>query len=171
LTQTHDFLWANTDVSIWSTVEPGMGITAASMATMRPLFMAFFSRSKLFGYTTNGQTRSWKASRLGYFRKKETSDVEELELHSDLGKGIRVTTTVTNTQSTRTNRDQDIGTKSGRQKSDSEENLRAGSPCGVEFATDSSEDVGHRTIVEAGVTSPSRSAKTPDPSLFPARSP
>ncbi|KAF2465639.1 uncharacterized protein BDR25DRAFT_295297 [Lindgomyces ingoldianus] len=37
LTNGQDFLWANTDVAIWSTVEPGIGITAASMATLKPL--------------------------------------------------------------------------------------------------------------------------------------
>ncbi|ORX94210.1 hypothetical protein BCR34DRAFT_499411 [Clohesyomyces aquaticus] len=37
LTHGDDFLWATTDVAIWSTVEPGIGITAASMATLKPL--------------------------------------------------------------------------------------------------------------------------------------
>ncbi|KAF2110656.1 hypothetical protein BDV96DRAFT_615180 [Lophiotrema nucula] len=37
LTNGPDFLWATTDVAIWSTVEPGIGITATSMATLRPL--------------------------------------------------------------------------------------------------------------------------------------
>ena len=32
-----DFLYATTDVAIWSTVEPGIGITASSIATLRPL--------------------------------------------------------------------------------------------------------------------------------------
>jgi hypothetical protein len=31
-------LVATTDVAIWSTVEPGVGISAASMATLKPLF-------------------------------------------------------------------------------------------------------------------------------------
>lgn len=33
-----DFLFATADVAIWSTVEPGIGITAASIATLRPLW-------------------------------------------------------------------------------------------------------------------------------------
>ncbi|KAF2003626.1 hypothetical protein P154DRAFT_388815, partial [Amniculicola lignicola CBS 123094] len=37
LTNGSDFLWATTDVAVWSTVEPGIGITAASVATLRPL--------------------------------------------------------------------------------------------------------------------------------------
>lgn len=37
LTNGPDFLYATTDVAIWSTVEPGIGITASSIATLRPL--------------------------------------------------------------------------------------------------------------------------------------
>lgn len=33
-----DFLWATTDVVIWSSVEPGLGLTAICLATLRPLF-------------------------------------------------------------------------------------------------------------------------------------
>ncbi|CAO2657227.1 Nn.00g033530.m01.CDS01 [Neocucurbitaria sp. VM-36] len=33
-----DFLWATTDIAIWSTVEQGLAITAGSLATLRPLF-------------------------------------------------------------------------------------------------------------------------------------
>src|ERR1700761_8704457 len=38
LTQTSDFLYATVNVAIWSTVEPGVGITGVCMATLRPLF-------------------------------------------------------------------------------------------------------------------------------------
>jgi hypothetical protein len=111
LTETQDFLWSNTDVSIWSTVEPGVSITAASMATMRPLFVAFFSRSKLFGSTTCvDATYTGSTSWPGYFRRRENTDVEELELRSGLGNGILVTTTITNTQSTRTGRNKRTNT-------------------------------------------------------------
>ncbi|KAL6809507.1 hypothetical protein V8C40DRAFT_259173 [Trichoderma camerunense] len=33
-----DFLWATTDIAIWSTTEQGLAITAGSLATLRPLF-------------------------------------------------------------------------------------------------------------------------------------
>ncbi|KAI0537065.1 hypothetical protein GGR58DRAFT_360890 [Xylaria digitata] len=33
-----DFLWATLDIAIWSTGEQGLAITAASLATLRPLF-------------------------------------------------------------------------------------------------------------------------------------
>jgi hypothetical protein len=41
LTHSQDFLWDTTDVAIWSSVEPGIGITAISLATLRPLFRKF----------------------------------------------------------------------------------------------------------------------------------
>ncbi|KAF2097386.1 hypothetical protein NA57DRAFT_77643 [Rhizodiscina lignyota] len=44
LTQTEDFLFATVDVAIWSGVEPGIGITAVSLATLRPLFRSCLSR-------------------------------------------------------------------------------------------------------------------------------
>jgi hypothetical protein len=147
LTETEDFLWANTDVSIWSTVEPGIGIIASSMATMRPLFVAFFSRSKLFGSTTNGNTYPKNASQLGYFRRRENISVDELELHSDLGKNIRVTTTVTNTQSSLPGRNREACNNS----SESERALKGEHKWGADLDTHSVEDAGCRTIIEAGV--------------------
>ena len=40
-----DFLWSTTDVAIWSTVEPGIGIAAASIATLRPLWQLICYRT------------------------------------------------------------------------------------------------------------------------------
>lgn len=45
-----DFLWATTDIAIWSTVEQGLAITAGSLATLRPLF--FLAMHKM-GLSTN----------------------------------------------------------------------------------------------------------------------
>ncbi|KAF7959593.1 hypothetical protein EAE96_001209 [Botrytis aclada] len=39
---TDDFLYATTDITIWSTIEPGLGIIAFSGATLRPLLRLFF---------------------------------------------------------------------------------------------------------------------------------
>ncbi|KAF2276835.1 uncharacterized protein EI97DRAFT_417912 [Westerdykella ornata] len=39
-----DFLWATTDIAIWSTVEQGLAITAGSLATLRPLFTLILAR-------------------------------------------------------------------------------------------------------------------------------
>lgn len=37
----HEFLYATTSISIWSNVEAGLGITAGSLTTLRPLFRLF----------------------------------------------------------------------------------------------------------------------------------
>jgi hypothetical protein len=147
LTETSDFLWANTDVSIWSTVEPGIGIVASSMATMRPLFITFFSRSKAFSSSTHGNTNPRNASQLGYFRKKENSTVDELELYSNPGKSICVTTTVTNTQSPLPKKNREACDSS----SESERALKGEHKWGADLDTYSVEDVGCRTVIEAGV--------------------
>ncbi|KAF5868029.1 putative integral membrane protein [Botrytis fragariae] len=39
---TNDFLYVTTDIAIWSTIEPGLGIIAFSGATLRPLLRLFF---------------------------------------------------------------------------------------------------------------------------------
>lgn len=38
LEMNSDFLWSATDLAIWSVLEPGIGITAGSIATLRPFF-------------------------------------------------------------------------------------------------------------------------------------
>jgi hypothetical protein len=147
LTETEDFLWANTDVSIWSTVESGIGIVASSIATMRPLFVAFFSRSKLFGSTTRGNTYPRKTSQLRFFHRRENISVDEIELHTDLGKTIRVTTTVTNTQSSLPRRNREACTNS----SESERALKGEYKWGADLDTHTVENVGYHTTIEAGV--------------------
>jgi hypothetical protein len=64
-----DFLFSSTDVVIWSAIEPGLAITAANMATLRPLFSAFLSRTKLWGTTT----AKGKSSKYGYGHSKSQS--------------------------------------------------------------------------------------------------
>ncbi|KAH7237336.1 hypothetical protein B0J15DRAFT_570212 [Fusarium solani] len=46
-----DFLYATLDIAIWSTVEGGLGITAGSLATLRPLFRIIGPK---FGLSTRG---------------------------------------------------------------------------------------------------------------------
>ena len=43
ISTSQDFLFATVDLAIWSTVEVGIAIMAASIATYRPLFRSFFS--------------------------------------------------------------------------------------------------------------------------------
>jgi hypothetical protein len=128
-------------------VEPGIGIVASSMATMRPLFVAFFSRSKLFGSTTRGNTYPRKTSQLRFFHRRENISVDEIELHTDLGKTIRVTTTVTNTQSSLPGRNREACTNS----SESERALKGEYKWGADLDTHTVENVGYHTTIEAGV--------------------
>jgi hypothetical protein len=43
ISTSQDFLFATVDLAIWSSVEVGIAIIAASIATYRPLFRSFFS--------------------------------------------------------------------------------------------------------------------------------
>lgn len=99
-----DFLYSTTDVAIWSTVEPGIGITAAAMACLRPLFRTFLSRSRLFGSssakrsTNDAFPSAGKGNYGGYIRsgvrKGSRIGVEELGLRDDVGKGNGIITTI-----------------------------------------------------------------------------
>jgi hypothetical protein len=81
-----DFLWATTDVAIWSTIEIGIGITASSAATLRPLFRVLLGASRNAsgkGSQMWGHGPSDRPS--GYIRNRGTDDA--VVLRSDIGKG------------------------------------------------------------------------------------
>ncbi|KAL4736301.1 hypothetical protein BDV11DRAFT_194077 [Aspergillus similis] len=50
-----DFLYATTQISIWSNVEAGLGITAGSLVTLRPLLRWLRGESSY----TNSKSRTW----------------------------------------------------------------------------------------------------------------
>jgi hypothetical protein len=58
LTDAEDFLYGFTDIAIWSTAENGLGLTALSMATLRPLIRKlnslYHGTSKEASPTCNG---------------------------------------------------------------------------------------------------------------------
>lgn len=80
LTNGPDFLYATTDVAIWSTVEPGIGITASSVATLRPLIRHWLGR---LGFTNASGSQTYYPSiserrrkdRRGYRRSLSPSDL------------------------------------------------------------------------------------------------
>ena len=74
--------------------------------------------------------------------------MDELELYSDLGKNICVTTTVTNTQSSLPGRNREAYNYS----SESERALKGEHKWDADLDTYSVEDVGCRTIIEGGGT-------------------
>lgn len=57
-----DFLWSTTDVAIWTTVEVGIGITAAGIATLRPLYQRFM-RATGFSLSVAGTVLPWSRSK------------------------------------------------------------------------------------------------------------
>ncbi|KAJ4301670.1 hypothetical protein N0V90_003763 [Kalmusia sp. IMI 367209] len=64
-----DFLWDTLDVAIWSDIEQGLGITAGSLATLRPLYRTVAAHLGLSVGATSGKmgTSERKGSR-GWYR-------------------------------------------------------------------------------------------------------
>jgi hypothetical protein len=56
LTRTTDISWAKSDVFIWSSVEPSIGIISGCLPTLRPLLMHFLQR--WFNYTPSTSSKS-----------------------------------------------------------------------------------------------------------------
>ncbi|KAF2818768.1 hypothetical protein CC86DRAFT_388689 [Ophiobolus disseminans] len=72
-----DFLWATTDIAIWSTIEQALAITAGSLATLRPLFFLAMNRLGLVTQPSS-QRPSYGAKSgplaMGAASKKQTSE-------------------------------------------------------------------------------------------------
>jgi hypothetical protein len=93
LSDQTDFLYATTDVAIWSCVETGLGIAAACCATLRPLFRSFLAHTPFFSEARK-QTGALSASHYpaivggnhgkkghsGYIRSSSKTGTEELGL-------------------------------------------------------------------------------------------
>jgi len=74
LSLTDDFLFATTDVAIWSTVEAGLGLVAGGTATLRPLFRSFYAlSSRGTNPKSTPQRSSWRNSRAGYVINNDAS--------------------------------------------------------------------------------------------------
>ncbi|KAK8241537.1 hypothetical protein HDK77DRAFT_462505 [Phyllosticta capitalensis] len=77
----HDFLYESTDIAIWSTIEPGIGMTAACIATLRPLLQHVLHRTGLSTprATTGRSASNWSTgnalgsskNRTGYLRSQD----------------------------------------------------------------------------------------------------
>lgn len=92
-----DFLYATTDVAIWSTVELGIGISAMCAATLRPMFRVMLGSSQYGSRTgrSGRATQPWgtPADRpSGYIRSHGVDD--GFMLRGDIGKDGGTTTTV-----------------------------------------------------------------------------
>ncbi|KAK6069874.1 hypothetical protein SCUP234_10453 [Seiridium cupressi] len=62
-----DFLWATTSFAIWSTVEPGIGIIATSVATLRPILQIITSKVGLSRTFLLSRSSPWHHSN-GYVK-------------------------------------------------------------------------------------------------------
>lgn len=126
-----DFLHATTDVAIWSTIEPGIGIIASAKVTLRPLFRTFLSRSKFFGSARRNRDVSspWpilgRANHQGYLKIGHgvRDGQEELGLRNDIVKGAGVTTTIKSIRSRDLGGDREGG-RSGMIRTMSREGLK-----------------------------------------------
>ncbi|OBT81791.1 hypothetical protein VE02_09625 [Pseudogymnoascus sp. 03VT05] len=93
LANVQDFLYATTDVAIWSTVETGIGIAASAAATLRPLFKTYFGSSHLAGNTSSS---NWPRSGNSGYVQNMASGGEEFGMRSNAGRapGTGVTTLI-----------------------------------------------------------------------------
>jgi hypothetical protein len=80
LNDVDDFLYSTTGVAVWSTIETGIGITASSLATLRPLFKNFFGISST---GPSGQSDSNRGGK-GYIRSKSNGNTEAFQRHETL---------------------------------------------------------------------------------------
>ncbi|KAH3993627.1 hypothetical protein HBI56_215390 [Parastagonospora nodorum] len=82
-----DFLYATTDVALWSTIEPGIGIAAGSIACLRPLARLWLWHLGLAEAPHDRRSRSYYQSnsdqkrkdRRGYRRSSSPSDLVPTE--------------------------------------------------------------------------------------------
>lgn len=118
LTDIDDFLYATSDVAIWSSVETGIGITAAAVATLRPLLRTFFgSSSSAPGHGTSA--RQWHRTgsqphKSHYMRSTGVHGDEAFDLCDHSRKQIGVTTVIENGQK------MDIDTEAQKYSGDSQ---------------------------------------------------
>ncbi|CAJ2503689.1 Uu.00g110830.m01.CDS01 [Anthostomella pinea] len=100
LTDTDDFLYSVSDVAIWTTVEIGIAITAANVATLRPLLRPIFGggssggRGKSGGDTTTA-ARPWYRTGSGNHSKGGTR-IEAFDLHDRTNGNMGTTTIIDN---------------------------------------------------------------------------
>ncbi|GAB7355580.1 hypothetical protein MBLNU459_g6049t1 [Dothideomycetes sp. NU459] len=124
-----DFLWRTADVAIWTTVEIGIGITAACMATLKPLLRHMM---QLAGVSTSSQAGG-KSTRLRStlgrvdFMGEGAQPLSELKLRED-----KSTTTTTIKGMNRSSAAYNKGwpRSGGGRRSDSEEEIMPSLPGG-----------------------------------------
>jgi hypothetical protein len=107
LAHTTDFLFDNTDVAIWSTVEPGMGIVAFSLACLRPLFRSIYQRSTHLGSCPTTPFPE-NTARPRYVSSKSHSRLEDVPLPKMYANSIHVTTVIDTHSSRKISGDEEL---------------------------------------------------------------
>ena len=83
-----EFLWRTTDVAIWTTVEVGIGITAGSFATLRPLLQRLFSilnlTSSKDSEDRSGTRKTSRISKLHFGKKSQSKSQSKSQNKSQL---------------------------------------------------------------------------------------
>ena len=88
-----DFLYSTVDIAIWSSLEAGTAIPAASLVTVRPLFRRFFGSEKGSAQATSGTP----GYRRGYVRQNTPSGSNIKSMLRPNNDKSLVTTTITGT--------------------------------------------------------------------------
>ncbi|KAG9254598.1 uncharacterized protein F5Z01DRAFT_654303 [Emericellopsis atlantica] len=102
LTDINDFLYSTSDVAIWSTVETGLGITAAGFATLRPLLRRFFGGSSAHDTPGDPSAGPWHRTGSGHpsdaygrgLSSRKGQEGYELRDNNPSGKDYGVTTVI-----------------------------------------------------------------------------
>ncbi|KAF2740798.1 hypothetical protein EJ04DRAFT_518570 [Polyplosphaeria fusca] len=79
LTHFEDFFWNATNIAIWSTVEPGVGIIAGCLATLRPLLRSFLSKARLLQsekHSSRGRSGTGSSNRQRWSRSMHNMPTE-----------------------------------------------------------------------------------------------
>jgi hypothetical protein len=90
-----DFLYRTTDFAIWSTVEVGLGITAGSMATLRPLL------KQALEVTRSASALPWSKPSI------HSSPLESGQQLNNLKPAIKKSTTITTSRAPRESMESD----------------------------------------------------------------
>ncbi|KAF7531085.1 hypothetical protein G7054_g9218 [Neopestalotiopsis clavispora] len=89
LNDVDDFLYSTSDIAMWSTIETGLGITAAGVATLRPLMKTFFGGSSARGNGTSA--RQWHRTGSGH---PSNNREDAFDMHDRGNKDVGVTTVI-----------------------------------------------------------------------------
>lgn len=115
-----DFLWRTSDVAIWTTVEIGIGITAACMATLKPLLRHVMHMAGIATTEQGKSSRLRSNGGLGEINYISDQPLNELRLREDKG---ATTTTIKGMH--RSSQAYKNGWAKSSRRSDSEEEIMA----------------------------------------------